>query len=84
MRTTTDPGRLRSIKTLPQLIAYVRDRPVADAIQGIQAVLDADLPANQIGPCQGHGAMEFALVSSHLHPADRTVRITHAGAYLPV
>jgi hypothetical protein len=66
------------------IIEYVRDRPVVKAIDEIQNALNAALPESQRGPCQNHGAMAFALVSSHAHPSGCNIRITHAAANLPV
>jgi hypothetical protein len=66
------------------IIEYVRDRPVVEACNAIRNALDAALPENQQGPCLSHDAIQFALVSSHLHPTGRNIRITHAGASLPV
>jgi hypothetical protein len=66
------------------VIEYVRDRPVANALTEIRSALDEQLPNNQRGPCKNHGTIQFALVSGHGHPAGREIRITHAGASLPL
>jgi len=44
----------------------------------------AGRPENQLGACQNHDTIGFALVSVHGHPSGRPVRITHSGASLPI
>lgn len=66
------------------IISYVRDRPVVAAFDDIRAGLDVDRPERQVAPCQAHQTIQFALISQHTHDSGRNIRVTHAGAYLPI
>lgn len=63
------------------LINYVRLKNIAEITANLKSELDANLPADQTGPCTAH-TLKWSLVSKHKHSSGEMVSVSHIGCNL--
>ena len=65
------------------LISYIRKNDIKSITAKLKAAMDAELPENQIGPCEDH-TLKWSLITEHTHSSGEVVSVAHVGCNLAV
>ena len=63
------------------VISYVRKKNIAQLVESVRAMMDADLPCYQEGPTSGH-TLKWSFLSRHAHSCGETLAVAHVSCNL--
>jgi hypothetical protein len=77
-------GRYTTGRETPGLlINYVRDKDIRGITEKLRTRMDAERPANQIGPCEPH-TLKWSLRTKHKHNSGEALSVSHIACNMHV